>query len=285
MESHLSNTLTYVTETLFVWEYLISIDDEVALFWACFNFITLEGSRLSETLETVLKTIVDQILNRYLGMLLRIWDMFVYQYSLVQYICGINLAPSQPITAIQCVVLESIVVVRAWAILGRQQRVLWIFFGLLAFTTSASTVIGALSIERENGHRFYILPLAFFETTVSAAVAYRGIKYLRDSRSLRSSCADARPRPLVRLVFEDSILYFVMVAVILIVVPFSPATLPLGLSIASITVTRMLLRLRKQALSDSAGETSEELSTLTFRVRAVSGGISSSSKAEEDGSV
>ncbi|SJL03353.1 uncharacterized protein ARMOST_06707 [Armillaria ostoyae] len=62
MEPHLSNALAYIAETLFVWEYLISIDDEVALFWARFNFIALEGSRLSETLETVLKTIVDQIL-------------------------------------------------------------------------------------------------------------------------------------------------------------------------------------------------------------------------------
>ncbi len=60
-------------------------------------------------------------------------------------------------------------------------------------------------------------------------------------------------------------------------------TLPLCMSVASVTVTRMLFRLRKQALFDSAGPTSVQEELSTFRVRAVSEGINS--EAEEDRSL
>ncbi|SJL12060.1 uncharacterized protein ARMOST_15481 [Armillaria ostoyae] len=176
-------------------------------------------------------------------------------------------------------------VVRAWVIMGKQHRVLWTLFGLL--TISASTV--TLVLHKHDGtDYFYFLPNVFFEVTIFVVVAYHEIKYLRDSRAFQSSCAGVsqlRIRPIMQLMFEDSILYFVIIIAVLMIVPFLTDTLPLCMSLASITVTRMLLRLRKQALFDSAGPTSVQEELSTFRVRAVSRGINSSSEAEEDRSL
>ncbi|SJL12064.1 uncharacterized protein ARMOST_15485 [Armillaria ostoyae] len=56
----------------------------------------------------------------------------------------------------------------------------------------------------------------------------------------------------------------------------------LGLTIISITVTRMLLRLRRQALSDSAGQCSSQEELTAFR--AVSGSMNPSETDVADGS-
>ncbi|PBL00069.1 hypothetical protein ARMGADRAFT_528884 [Armillaria gallica] len=273
MEFHLFDAVAYIAEPLIIWEYLISIDDEVAFFWS---------SRRSW-----IKFLF--FVNRYLGIFLRIWNMFIYQYGLVHYICGIAayqpfnvcylfIDPESMIYAgIQLVVMKIIMTIRAWAIMGKRHRVLWTFFSLL--TLSATVMIIVLPPE----NHFYFLPDVLFEVIVFAVVAYHEIRYLRNSRSLQSLCAKVsrpRTRSIMQLMFEDSILYFVVIITVLMIVPFMTDTMPLGLSVASITVTRMLLRLRKQALFDSAGLTSvqEELSTF----RAVSGGINSSSEGEED---
>ncbi|KAK0432667.1 hypothetical protein EV421DRAFT_2040607 [Armillaria borealis] len=62
MEFNVSESAAYMAKTVILWDYLISIDDEVALIWACFNFITLVGLCVSEASETVLKRIMYQIL-------------------------------------------------------------------------------------------------------------------------------------------------------------------------------------------------------------------------------
>lgn len=56
----------------------------------------------------------------------------------------------------------------------------------------------------------------------------------------------------------------------------------LGLTVMSVTVSRMLLRLRRQALSDSAGWSSSQEELSTFR--AASEGFSSSQAEVSDGS-
>ncbi|KAK0442415.1 hypothetical protein EV421DRAFT_2019530, partial [Armillaria borealis] len=254
MEFHASDAVAYIAETLIIWDYLISIDDEIALFWS---------SRRSW-----IKFLF--FLNRYLGIFLRIWDMFLVRYNLDLHICGpfrlfgwteacyLFISPESVIyVSIQLIVMEIILVVRAWAIMGRQRRVLWTFLGLLTFSTIASLVLCFLQIaSADSTYNFYFLPTVFLEAILFTAVAYHAFTYLRNLRSLQSSCSGAlqpRLRPIMRLMFEDSILYFVIITAVLTIVPFSPASLPLSFSVASITATRMLLRLRKQDLSDSAG--------------------------------
>ncbi|KAK0188348.1 hypothetical protein F5146DRAFT_1054827 [Armillaria mellea] len=186
---------------------------------------------------------------------------------------------------IQLIVMTIIMVIRAWVIMGRQHRVLWTIFGLLTICTSA--VIAVLPMH-DRPNYFYFLPNVFFEVAIFAIVAYHEIKYLRSSKALQSSCAGvSQPmiRPIMQLMLKDSILYFVIIIAVLMIVPFLTNTLPLCISVASITVTRMLLRLRKQALFDSTGPTSAQEELSTFRLRSVSGGINSSNEAEEDTSL
>ncbi|PBK60595.1 hypothetical protein ARMSODRAFT_721351 [Armillaria solidipes] len=218
MEFRLSDALAYIAGTLVTWDYLISIDDEVALFWS---------SR-----RTLIKFLF--FVNRYLGIFLRIWEMFIFQYSLVHDICGIDVAVFRPFNAcymfidpesiiyvgIQLVVMNIIMVVRAWVIMGKQHRVLWTLFGLL--TISASVVISVLPMHDRTNY-FYFLPNVFFEVTIFAVVAYHEINYLRNSRALQPSCAgisQPRIRPIMQLMFEDSILYFVIIIAVLMIVPF-----------------------------------------------------------------
>ena len=61
------------------------------------------------------------------------------------------------LVGIQLIVMEGIMVVRAWAIVGRQPRVLWIFLGLLTLSTIASLVLYVLRIEHaDSTYSFYL---------------------------------------------------------------------------------------------------------------------------------
>ncbi len=51
------------------------------------------------------------------------------------YVCDVS-----PVTP-QLFVIESILVLRVWAIMGKRRRILWTFFGLLACTTAVSIVL------------------------------------------------------------------------------------------------------------------------------------------------
>ncbi|PBK60613.1 hypothetical protein ARMSODRAFT_1026352 [Armillaria solidipes] len=305
MEFHVSDAVAYIAETLIIWDYLISIDDEVALFWAFLkkivdqNFV-LSGESQYHDNSGIECIHYDDIRIATLGYfsesgicssLDTTWIFTYVDHSSLQQgqgwkeACYMFIVPESVIyVSIQLVVMESIMVVRAWAIMGRQRRVLWTFLGLLTFSTIASLVLCFLRIVSADGtYNFYFLPTIFLEAILFTAVVYHAFTYLRNLRSLQSSCSGAlqpRLRPIMRLMFKDSIMYFVIIIAVLMIVPFLTDTLPLSLSVASITATRMLLRLRKQDLSDSAGHTSVQGELLTFR--AVSGGINSPSDGEED---
>ncbi|KAK0501850.1 hypothetical protein EDD18DRAFT_1144698 [Armillaria luteobubalina] len=280
MHNRLPDALGYIAETLVIWDCLISIDDEVTLFWS--------------SKPTWIKILF--FVNRYLGIVLRIWDMFIFRYEIVHDICGIGVTEFRPLNVcyllidpesiiyvgLQLVVMNIIMAVRAWVIMRKQHHVLLILFGLL--TIGASIVIGVLPMHNRTNY-FYFIPNMLFEVAILAVVAYHEIRYWRNSKTLESSYAGVSPpviRPIMQLMFEDSILYFVIIIAVLIIVPFLTNTVPLCLSVASITVTRTLLRLRKQALFDSDGPSSDQEELSTFRVQAVSRGMNSSSEVGED---
>ncbi|KAK0202329.1 hypothetical protein DFS33DRAFT_885203 [Desarmillaria ectypa] len=153
---------------------------------------------------------------------------------------------------IQLAVIEMILVLRVWVITGNQRWILWSFFGFI-----------------EAGVAQFTLAL-LFEGIIFAATAHRRIQDLQDWRSLLSSNGDAlrlSPKPIMQLMFQDSVLYFLTVVCALPIVVF--LDIQLGLTIMSVAVTRMLLRVRRQALPDTAGErfSQEELTTFSAALR------------------
>ncbi|KAK0215094.1 hypothetical protein IW262DRAFT_263456 [Armillaria fumosa] len=269
MDSHSSQEVArYVTRSFIVWDYLISIDDEVDLFWC---------SRRSW-----IKFLF--FVNRYLGLFLRIWDVIRERYKLKYSTCGVArsskeircllIYPESIIyVTIQFAVIGSILVLRIWAIMGRQRCILLTFFGLLVCTTSISVVLYFI-LDPESVEAIvlrFVLAL-LFEAAFFAPAAHRGIKQLRHWRSLLSSSGgtfQVNPKPIMQLILQDSFLYFLTVLGALPIMSFLDTQL--GLTIISITVSRMLLRLRRQAASDSAGQSSSQEELTTFRV--VSGSI------------
>ncbi|KAK0188350.1 hypothetical protein F5146DRAFT_662424 [Armillaria mellea] len=184
----------------------------------------------------------------------------------------------------QLVVMGSILVLRAWPIMGRRGCILWAFFGLLVCIASGSVVLYfILNPESVEAIVLRFMLALLFEAAIFATAAHRGIKQLGNWRSLLSFSGGAfqlNPKPIMQLIFQDSLLYFLTVLGALPIVSFLDPQL--GLTVMSVTVSHMLLRLRRQALSDSAGWSSSQEELSTFR--AASEGFSSSQAEVSDGS-
>ncbi|PBK60597.1 hypothetical protein ARMSODRAFT_1090184 [Armillaria solidipes] len=241
--------------------------------------------------------------NRYLGLFLRFWDVIRERYKgykLKHSTCGAVLSPEAKASkeircllvypesiiyvTIRFVVMGIILVLRVWQIMGRQCCILWTFLGWLVCTASASVVLYfVLNLESVEAIVLRFMLALLFEAAIFIAAAHRGIKQLRNWRALLSSSGstfELNPKPIMQLIFQDLLLYFLTVLGALPIMSFLDTQL--GLTIISITVTRMLLRLRRQALSDSDGQSSSQEELTTFR--AVSGGMSSSEAEVADGS-
>ncbi|PBK64405.1 hypothetical protein ARMSODRAFT_979229 [Armillaria solidipes] len=113
--------------------------------------------------------------------------------------------------SIQIVVIQSILVIRVWAMMDKDRRILLTFFGLLFSTTITALALFILLNPLKTPNHSYLSPEAFFEICLVAAAAYRGIKHLRNSRVLKlsyTSVLQRSPRPIMWLMFRDSALYF-----------------------------------------------------------------------------
>ncbi|PBK87094.1 hypothetical protein ARMGADRAFT_1034988 [Armillaria gallica] len=230
MESNLSESSTYVAKTVVLWDYLISIDDEASAPRQHCEIAHHENVRIV-ILDSFSESGGSSTSNA-------IW-FTIHLTSGTR--CGNYNPTSQRLISIQIVVIQSLLVIRVWAMMDKDCRILSAFFGLLVSTMVAALALFILLDP--------ILPEAFFEICLVAAAAYRGIKVLKSSYT---SVLQQSPRPIIWLMFRDSVLCFFIL----------------------ITVTRMLLRLRKQALADSSGQASVEEGSLTT-FRAVSGETSS----------
>ncbi|PBK64394.1 hypothetical protein ARMSODRAFT_1023258 [Armillaria solidipes] len=165
----------------------------------------------------------------------------------------------------QLLVIESILVLRIWAIMGKRRWILWTFFGLLVCSTATSIVLnvhffmGSASLQ-------YVIPTLIFEAIIFVSAAYHGIKVSGGLRSLLlRSKGPFRygPTPILRLVIQGSVLYFIAVLGSLPVMAFLDPRL--GITIMSVTINHMLLRLRKQGLSDTVGPPSQGVELTTLR--------------------
>ncbi|KAK0224457.1 hypothetical protein EDD85DRAFT_859370 [Armillaria nabsnona] len=263
----------YTTWSLIFWDYLITLDDEITLFWF---------SRRSW-----IKFLF--FANRYMGLVLRIWDIiwkhlgnvyfpligqdedFSYhlcgRYTTVRAhdACVVGTESSSVLyVTIQLLVIESILILRIWAIMGKKLWILWTFFGLLVCSMTTSIVL--------NGHFFtisatflYAIPTLIFEAIIFVFAAYH---VLKQSGGLKSLLLQSKgpfqhgPEPILRLVFHGSVLYFLAVLCSLPVMAFVDQRL--GITIMSVTINHMLLRLRKQGLSDTVGPPSQRVELTTF---------------------
>ncbi|PBL00074.1 hypothetical protein ARMGADRAFT_1026148 [Armillaria gallica] len=147
--------------------------------------------------------------NRYLNIALRIWDVIVIGYKIYQVI-----------------VMESILILRVWAIVGRKPNVL-VSFSILLFLNVAAT-----------------LGIYFAMPTTSLTFCYRVLCCI----------------PILAFVNNEK-------------------NNEIGLSFMSITITRMLLRLRKRAKADLNMPRSQDMELESFRAANSFEGVSIASDA------
>ncbi|KAK0452761.1 uncharacterized protein EV420DRAFT_681684 [Desarmillaria tabescens] len=221
-----------------LWDYVISFDDEVNLFWS---------SRRSW-----IKFLF--FVNRYLGLILRLWDALSERYELNYSTCGaaarrsskeilcVFVDPESIIyVTIQLVVIGIILILRVWVITGNQRWILWSFFGLLACTASVSVVLFVLNLRSTEATVIHFVLSLVFEGTIFTAAAYHGIKDWRNRRSLLSSGGDTlqpSPEPIMQLMFQDSVIYFLTALL----------ALPQGVTGPSSRYTRSVGRLPSRGL-------------------------------------
>ncbi|KAK0432670.1 hypothetical protein EV421DRAFT_1496149 [Armillaria borealis] len=270
-----SSIIQYVTWSLILWDYLITLDDEITLFWF---------SRRSW-----IKFLF--FANRYMGLVLRIWDIIEEHlnhtddpmgfYNPCRRVmreeahkaCAVGTESGSVLyVTLQLLVIESILVLRVWAIMAKRRQILWTFFGLLACTMAVSIVLNLSflidTLYMPTPSLRYVIPTLIFEAIIFTAAAYHGFKVSGDMKSLLSLSKGPfqhGPKPIMRLIFQGSVLYFMSV---LCSLPLMALVDPrLGLTIMSVTMTHMLLRLRKEGLSnsDSVGSSSQEVELTTFR--------------------
>ncbi|PBK64393.1 hypothetical protein ARMSODRAFT_471602 [Armillaria solidipes] len=215
-----SSIIQYVTWSLILWDYLITLDDEITLFcfsrrsWIKFLFFA----------------------NRYMGLVLRIRDIVEEHlnntddpmgfYNPCRRVmpeaykaCAVSTESDSVLYVIpQLLVMESILILRVWAIMGKRRWILWTFFGLLACTTAVSIVLN-LSFLMDTLNMLtpslrYVLPTLIFEAIIFTAAAYHGFKVSGGMKSLLSLSKGPfqhGPKPIMRLIFQGSVLYFMSV--------------------------------------------------------------------------
>ncbi|KAK0468793.1 hypothetical protein IW261DRAFT_1517415 [Armillaria novae-zelandiae] len=185
--------------------------------------------------------------------------------------------------SMQLLVIESILILRIWVMTGKRRWALWTYFGLLICSTTASIVLSVCLPAAGNSMLIgddinfvmtftttwvYGAPTLIFEAIIFGSAAYHGIKASGGLRPLLLRSMGGPfwngPKPIIRLVFQGSVLYFITVLLSLPIMVFLDPRL--GITTMSIAVSYMLLGLRKNVLSDPVGPSSQgvELTTLRF---------------------
>ncbi|PBK87093.1 hypothetical protein ARMGADRAFT_1168707 [Armillaria gallica] len=278
----------YMTWSLILWDYLITLDDEVRPY-CILPMLDSPLTGLKITLFWFSKRSWIKFLffaNRYMGLVLRIWDIIwehlenadeLFSYHLCEEAIAtmsegayeacavVTESASVLYVTMQLLVIESILVLRIWAIMGKRRWILCTFFVLLVCSTAGSIVLNVNLFVLEASLQ-YVIPTLIFEAIIFVSSAYH---VLKESGGLRSLLLRSKgpfrygPEPILRLVFQGSVLYFIAVLCSLPVMGLLDPRL--GITIMSVTTTHMLLRLRKKVLSDTVGSPSQKVELTTFR--------------------
>ncbi|PBK64413.1 hypothetical protein ARMSODRAFT_1023272 [Armillaria solidipes] len=214
----------YAEKTVLLWEYLVTVYDEVDLFWS---------SKLSW-----IKCLF--FVNRYLIIALRIWDI---------------------IATIQVMVMESILILRVWAIVGRKRNVL-VSFSILLFLNVAATLGIYFAMPTSTLTFYYWLPMILFELIMFLTAAFYGVRGVEATKFLTQMRQNFGPKPITGLLLRDNVFHFLIVLCCIPILAF--VNNEIGLSLMSMTITRMLLRLRKREKADMLR--SQDMELESFRV-------------------
>ncbi|KAK0202334.1 hypothetical protein DFS33DRAFT_1339262 [Desarmillaria ectypa] len=245
----------YTTTALIVWEYCITLDDEINFFWF---------SKLSW-----IKCLF--FANRYIRVVLQVGNIIITELGDTRCLCPdamdswkvynstaahvyyfLSCPTSVVYVQLQVLVMESILTLRVWAMSGRRRSVIYVlsFFLLLSTGTSAFLVVGD---ETFLSAVIYWIPMLLFEFLLFLTAAIHGLRGVKITRILTQARDNFGPKPIMRLLLRESVLYFAVVACCYPVLVWLTERQDneMGLALMSITVTRMLLRLRKRAETDS----------------------------------
>ncbi|KAK0432672.1 hypothetical protein EV421DRAFT_1496284 [Armillaria borealis] len=192
----------YAEKTVLLWEYLVTVYDEVDLFWS---------SKLSW-----IKCLF--FVNSYLIIALRIWDIIndsFEPYPVCEripsgYLCVLVLNPDSALYAtIQVMVMENILILRVWDIVGRKRNVL-VSFSILLFLNVAATLGIYFAMPTSTLTFYYWLPMILFELIMFLTAAFYGVRGVKATRFLTQMRQNFGPKPIMGLLLRDSVFYFLI---------------------------------------------------------------------------
>ncbi|KAK0452765.1 uncharacterized protein EV420DRAFT_1645612 [Desarmillaria tabescens] len=252
----------YATPALLAWEYCITLDDEMTFFWVpkissiqCLFFMTRYLPMILGVWDIVPKILMDSD-NLYdelarSGLNLQV---FLFSWSTV-YVVGV---------IGRLIVIESILILRVWAMSGRRKSVLYFFPVALLLNFGVSLFLylryGATSWDQ----RVYWIPMLVFEIILFTTAVGYGLQGMKVTQILARSRHNFGPKPIMGLLLRDSVFYFVVVAGCYPVYVWLNSEM--GLALTSIPITRMLLRLRKRAAEDLNIPATQDIELETLRI-------------------
>ncbi|SJL12058.1 uncharacterized protein ARMOST_15479 [Armillaria ostoyae] len=179
--------------------------------------------------------------------------------------------------------MDAILILRVWAMLGRKKVVLCLLSCLLLCTVGISIALSATVAKGRLGIYTWV-PTLMFEIVIFLTATFQGASEMRNYRILNRAHQNFGPKPIMALILKDSVFYFVMCILLYLVTDKSLATRlrcpwlrAYHVVYEHRAITRMLLRLRKQARNDMDARRSWEIELTSFRVvRSVGEGSSES---------
>ncbi|KAK0202316.1 hypothetical protein DFS33DRAFT_1339116, partial [Desarmillaria ectypa] len=170
--------------------------------------------------------------------------------SMTTQVCYLFLCPTSVLYAqLQVLIIESILTLRVWAMSGRRRSVICVLSFFLLLSTGASVFLAGKD-EMVLDDVIYWIPMLLFEFLLFLTAAIHGLRGVKITRIFTQARNNFGPKPIMRLLLRDSVLYFAVVACCYPVLVWLRQNSATGLTLMSITVTRMLLRLRKRAEAD-----------------------------------
>ncbi|THH14047.1 hypothetical protein EW146_g6240 [Bondarzewia mesenterica] len=186
-------------------------------------------------------------------------------------------------------IADIVLVIRLWAIYGKNRVLLVGMMSLLLLTAISSVAVVGVQSQNVVGSKepipgihmcivlskvnilyAYWIPVVIFEGVAFLLAAYKVLQYPKNQGGVWKGTL------MVQLIFRDSCIYFTLMFIISLTNAmiyrfgrpglYDVATGP-STALFSIIITRMLINLRKQGKPNTEGEHAAELSTLHFRPR------------------
>ncbi|KAK0224433.1 hypothetical protein EDD85DRAFT_795872 [Armillaria nabsnona] len=189
------NAPAYAAGTLILWEYIITVDDEIDLFW-----------------------------NRYLTIALRMLSRSTSCDRRKPYpsdcLCRLILSPDsvvrvltltfRAIVTVQILVMEGILVLRLWAITGRRAFLLGFFCCLLFPSMAATLGIYFFHTTTAPVRLYNWLSMLLFEFIVFLTAVFYGVRGVKATKILTQVRENFGPKPMKGMLLRDSVFYFLM---------------------------------------------------------------------------